>query len=280
MSRRNALETRPLAGALGAEIPGIDLREAAPDDWSRIREAFLEHLVLFFPGQSLTPTTLAAVGANFGDLAFYPFIEAVDEEPHVIPIVKEAHETKNFGEGWHSDTTYTEVPPKATVLYAVEVPQVGGDTLFANMYQAFESLSPGMRAFLEPLKAVHSSAARRGGGRAEGNEFDGVTFKNRDQPLEAVHPIVRTHPDTGRKALYIDALHTARIDGWSAEESAPILEYLYRHKSRPELTCRYQWAPGTLAVWDNRAAQHYAMNDYHGHRRSMLRLSIAGDRPV
>ncbi len=280
MNGSNRLDIRSLAGALGAEVHGIELLTASHEDWAAIREAFLTHLVLFFPGQSLRPKTLAEVGAHFGNLALYPFIEAVDEEPHVIPIVKEAHETKNFGEGWHSDTTYTELPPKATALYAVEVPEIGGDTLFANMYTAYETLSEGMRTFLGPLKGVNSSAARRGGGRSTGNQFDSVKLKNQDRPLEAVHPIVRTHPETGRKALYINALHTARIEGFTEEESAPILEFLYQHKARPELTCRYQWSPGTLAVWDNRAAQHYAMNDYHGYRREMLRLSIAGDRPA
>jgi len=274
------IDVRPIAGALGAEVHGIDVTAASDAAWDEVRMAFLEHLVLFFPGQDLDAKGVAAAGAHFGELGFYPFIEGLPEEPHVFPLVKEPHERKNFGEGWHSDTTYTEEPPKATVLYAVEVPPVGGDTMFANMYLAYETLSDGMKALLGPLRAVNSTAKRTGGGRSAGNSFQGVTFKNRDHVLEDIHPVVRTHPDTGRKALYVNELHTVRFEGLSEEESRPILEFLYRHKSRPEFTCRYRWTAGALGVWDNRAAQHYALNDYHGHRRSMLRLSIAGDRPV
>ncbi|MBT6273545.1 MAG: taurine dioxygenase [Chromatiales bacterium] len=274
------LDIRPLSGALGAEIYGVDLSDLDDATWTAVREAFLRHLVLFFPEQSMDARGLAEAGKHFGELGFYPFIEGLPEEPHVFPIVKEPHETKNFGEGWHSDTTYTEVPPMATMLYAVDVPSVGGDTLFANMYLAYESLSEGMQALLSSLKAVNSAAKRSGGGRSAGNSFQGVTFKNQDQLLEGIHPIARTHPETGRKALYVNALHTARIEGMTDAESAPLLEYLFAHKSRPEFTCRYRWAAGTVAIWDNRAAQHYALNDYHGHRREMLRLSIAGDMPV
>jgi taurine dioxygenase len=274
------LDIRPLSGALGAEIYGIDLKDADEATWQAVREAFLRYLVLFFPEQSLDAKSLAVAGKHFGELGFYPFIEGLPEEPHVFPIVKEPHETKNFGEGWHSDTTYTEVPPMATMLYAVEVPAVGGDTLFANMYLAFDSLSEGMRTLLSPLKAVNSAAKRSGGGRSAGNRFQSVTFRNQDQLLEGIHPVVRTHPETGRKALYVNALHTASIDGMTEAESAPLLGYLYAHRSRPEFTCRYRWVAGTAAIWDNRAVQHYALNDYHGQRREMLRLSIAGDRPV
>lgn len=269
----------PVSGALGAEVRDIDLRSANETEWETIRAAFLEHLVLFFPGQDLDGPSLQTVGARFGELEFYPFIESLTEAPYVIPIVKEADERKNFGEGWHSDTTYTERPPKATMLYAVEVPERGGDTLFANMYLAYETLSETMQHMLAPLRAINSTAKRTGGGRSTGNQFQSVTFKNRDRELEGIHPVVRRHPETGRDALYINALHTARFEGFTDEESEPILAYLHQHKARPEFTCRHQWDAGTLAVWDNRAAQHYALNDYHGHRREMLRLSIAGEIP-
>jgi taurine dioxygenase len=274
------IDVRPISGALGAEVHGVDVTAASDAAWDEIRAAFLEHLVLFFPGQKLDAKGVAAAGANFGKLGFYPFIEGLPEEPHVFPLVKEPDERKNFGEGWHSDTTYTEIPPMATVLYAVEVPAVGGDTMFANMYLAYESLSEGMKALLAPLRAVNSTAKRKGGGRSAGNTFKGVTFKNRDQVMEGIHTVVRTHPETGRKALYVNELHTVCFEGLSEEESRPILDFLCRHKSRPEFTCRYRWTAGALGVWDNRAAQHYALNDYHGQRREMLRLSIAGDKPV
>jgi taurine dioxygenase len=279
MPEANAMSITPVSGALGATVSGVDLLHASAGDWERICAAFLDHLVLFFPDQKLDPRGMVEVGAHFGEPCFYPFIEGVPEAPMVIPLVKEAHERKNFGEGWHTDTTYTECPPKATALYAVDVPTVGGDTMFANMYLAYERLSAGMQAMLAPLRAVHSTAARRDGGRAAGNAYQSVKLKNQDHVLEAIHPLVRTHPQTGRKALYVDELHTARIDGMTDEESRPILQFLYRHQSRPEFTCRHRWSAGTFTVWDNRAAQHYALNDYHGQRREMMRLSIAGDRP-
>lgn len=274
------MDVRPIAGALGAEIRDVDLRKASDAAWEEVRAAFLDRLVLFFPNQQLSPTEMAAAGARFGELAYYPFIEGLPEEPYVIPLIKEADERKNFGEGWHSDTTYTERPPMATCLYSVEVPEIGGDTMFANMYLAYETLSDGMKSLLEPLSAVNSAAARKDGGRASGNSYKSVKLINRDQDLEGIHPVVRTHPDTGKKALYVNALHTTQFVGWTKAESKPVLDYLYQHKCRPEFTCRYSWSPNTFAIWDNRAAQHFALNDYHGQRREMRRLSIAGDVPA
>ncbi len=271
----------PLAGALGAEIRGVDLTRADEETWREIRTAFRDYLVLAFPGQALDPKAIARVSENFGPLGFYPFAEGLPDEPHVFAIVKEPAETKNFGEGWHSDTTYTECPPMATVLYSVEVPPYGGDTQFANMYLAYETLSDGLKTALQGLRAINSAAARKGGGRAAGNAYQSVKLVGQDNMnLEAVHPVVRTHPETGRKALYVNALHTVRFDGWTEAESRPLLELLYRHKERPEFTCRYRWQAGTFAIWDNRAAQHLAVNDYHGFRRVMHRLSVAGERPV
>jgi taurine dioxygenase len=274
-------EISPLAGALGAEVTGVDLRNADAATWERLRAAFLDRLILAFPDQALDPVTLVKVAKNFGPVGYYPFAEGLPEEPHVFAIVKEAHETTNFGEGWHSDTTYTEEPPMATVLYSVETPPSGGDTLFANMYLAYEALSDGMKDMLQGLRAVNSAARRKGGGRAAGNSFQSVRLVDQAKMnREATHPVVRTHPETGRKALYVNALHTVRFDGWTEEESRPLLEFLYAHKERPDFTCRYRWRPGTFTIWDNCAAQHLAVNDYHGHRREMHRLSIEGGRPV
>jgi taurine dioxygenase len=271
----------PLAGALGAEVRGVDLTRADAESWDEIRHAFLDRLVLAFPGQRLGPKAMVAAAAHFGPVGFYPFAQGLSEEPHVFAIVKEPHETKNFGEGWHSDTTYTEIPPMATVLYSVEVPPCGGDTLFANMHLAYETLSDGTKAMLEGLRAINSAAHRKGGGRAAGNAYQSVKLVGQDKMnLEAVHPVVRTHPVTGRKALYVNGLHTVRFDGWTEAESRPLLEFLYRHQERPEFTCRYRWQAGTFAIWDNRAAQHLAVNDYHGFRREMHRLSIEGERPA
>ena len=280
MSDYRHIDVRPIAGAIGAEVRGVNLKSVETAAWDEIRAAFHDRLVLFFPGQDLSAPEMAAAGAHFGELAYYPFIEGLKEEPYVIPLIKEASEWKNFGEGWHSDTTYTERPPMATGLYSIEVPEVGGDTMFANMYLAYETLSDGMKEMLAPLRAVNSSAARKDGGRASGNSYQSVKLIKHDADLEGIHPVVRTHPETGRKALYVNALHTTHFVSWTREESKPVLEYLYRHKSRPEFTCRYSWAPNTFAIWDNRAAQHFALNDYHGQRREMRRLSIAGEVPA
>ena len=232
---------------------GVELLSAMPEQWEQIRAAFLNHLALFFPDQALDARALVTVGEGFGEPTFYPYIEGVPEEPRVIPLIKEPHERKNFGEGWHSDTTYTECPPKATMLYSVDIPPLGGDTLFANMYLAYESLSAGMRALLAPLRAVHSAAARKDGGRARGNAFQSVTFKNRDQNLEGIHPVVRTHPETGRRALYVDALHTARPRGHDrrGKPAAPRVS-LPPHEPPgvhlpPPLGVRVRWRSGTIA---------------------------------
>jgi taurine dioxygenase len=271
----------PLAGALGAEVRGVDLLRADEETWDEIRTAFLDRLVLAFPDQRLGPKAIVQVSENFGSVGFYPFAEGLPEDPHVFAIVKERDETKNFGEGWHSDTTYTERPPMATVLYSVEVPPQGGDTLFANMYLAYEVLSDGMKAMLQGLRAVNSAAHRKGGGRAAGNAYQSVKLVGQDKmTLQGIHPVVRTHPETGRKALYVNALHTVRFDGWTEAESKPLLDFLFRHKERPEFTCRYRWQAQTYTIWDNRAAQHLAVNDYHGFRREMHRLSIEGGVPV
>ena len=271
----------PLAGALGAEVRNVDLLRADAETWNEIRAAFRDRLVLSFPSHNLGPKALVEIAENFGRVGFYPFAEGLPEEPHVFAVVKEPQETKNFGEGWHSDTTYTERPPMATVLYSVEVPPYGGDTLFANMHLAYDALSDGMKAALHGLRAINSAAHRKGGGRAAGNAYKSVKLVGQDKMnLQGVHPVVRTHPVTGRKALYVNALHTVRFDGWTEEESRPLLEFLFRHKERPEFTCRYRWQAGTFTIWDNRAVQHLAVNDYHGFRREMHRLSIEGDIPA
>jgi len=184
----------------------------------------------------------------------------------------------NFGGIWHSDTTYLEVPPMASMLLAREVPPVGGDTLFANQYLAWESLSDGMRRTLETLVGVNLSAkADVSKTREDRIKSDGREAASREYVGE--HPVARTHPETGRKALYVNVAHTARFKGMTDEESAPLLGFLFRHQVRPEFTCRFTWQTGSIALWDNRCVQHNPVNDYHGHRRLMHRITLAGERP-
>jgi len=276
------IEVRPLAGAIGAEIDGVDLKQ--PLDaavFDEIHQAFLEHLVIFFHGQHLSPVQQRDFAARFGTPNLYPFAKGLEDCPEVIRIVKEPHETKAFGEGWHSDTCYLERPPMATCLQAIETPARGGDTLFANMYLAYETLSEGMKAMLDGLVAVNSASLLNRGGRNTRFGFAAIQGQNESaaETTVAAHPVVRTHPETGRKALYVDVLHTTQIKEMTREESAPILDYLFKHAGRPEFTCRFHWRPGSLTVWDNRCAQHNAINDYHGQRRVMHRVTIEGARP-
>ena len=273
------MQVRPIAGALGAEIHGVDLSQELGDNpVGAIRQALLDHLVVFFRDQPLTPARFLAFAQRFGRPVEYPFVNGIEGFPHIIEVKKLEHETVNFGGVWHSDTTYLERPPMGSLLLAREVPPRGGDTLFANQYLAYESLSEGLRRTLQGLRGVSDSAkADVTRTREDRVKSDGSAAARRR--LTAEHPVVRTHPETGRKALYVNVAHTQRFADMTEAESAPLLEYLFQHQVRPEFTCRFGWAPGSLAFWDNRAAQHYPINDYHGFRRVMHRVTLAGDRP-
>ena len=270
----------PLAGALGAEIRGVDLVKL--EDWSEIHNAFLRYSVLAFRDQVLEPEDLMRVGARFGEPCFYPFVTGMEGYPYIFEVVKEEDETTNFGGRWHSDTAYLEQPPLATLLYAVETPARGGDTLFTSTRAAYESLSEGMRRLVDGLVGVNSAALKSGGGRsAMHKSISGMKVHDTDAAgeFEAEHPVARTHPDTGRKALYASRSHTIRFRDMSEEESRPLIDWLQAHQTRPEFTCRVRWAPGTLTVWDNRCTQHSAVNDYHGQRRRMRRLTVGAQTP-
>ncbi|MDH3287205.1 MAG: TauD/TfdA family dioxygenase [Betaproteobacteria bacterium] len=275
--RYERIEVLPISGALGAEIGGVDLsRPLADAVLSEIRQAFLNHLVIFFRGQKLTPQQQLAFAQRFGEPMEYPQLKGLPECPLITPVVKLENERVNFGGIWHSDTTYLERPPMASMLSAIEIPPYGGDTLFANQYLAYESLSEGFRKMLDPLVGVNSSLkADASKTREDVLRAAGVKSK----VLVAEHPVARTHPETGRKALFINVGHTTHFKGLSEEESRPLLEYLFQHQVRPEFTCRFRWEPGSLAFWDNRCAQHNPVNDYHGFRRVMNRVTLAGDRP-
>jgi taurine dioxygenase len=268
-----------IAGALGAEITGIDLSgELSAQSIATLRRLWLEHLVIFFRDQALGPAQFLELASQFGEPMDYPFLKGLEGYPKITPVLKLAHETVNFGGIWHSDTTYLPVPPSATMLIAREVPPYGGDTLFANQYLAYESLSPKMRSVLEGLTAISSSAKAD----TTKSREDRVRDSGRNDPGEeftAAHPVVRTHPETGRKALYVNPAHTVRFDGMSEAESAPLLDFLFRHQVRPEFTCRFSWRIGSIALWDNRCALHNPVNDYQGHRRLMHRITLKGDVP-
>jgi taurine dioxygenase len=272
----------PLAGALGAEIRGIDLKEAADRNYHAIHEAFLKYSVLVFRDQELQPADLMRVGTRFGEPCYYPFVTGIDGYPFIFEVVKEENETVNFGGNWHSDTTYLPQPPRATLLYALETPTHGGDTLFANTAAAYDALSEAMRALVDKLVGVNSASLKVTGGRRKLHSPIGgmkVHDTEKADELEAEHPVARTHPGTGRKALYVSRSHTIRFRDMSEEESRPLIDFLQAHQIRPEFTCRVRWSPGTLTVWDNRCTQHCAVNDYHGQRRRMRRLTVGAETP-
>ena len=273
------LDIRPLAGAIGAEIAGVDLAGDLDDATiATIRRAWLDHLVIFFRGQDLPPARLLALARRFGEPVEYPFLKGLDGFPEITPVVKLEHERVNFGGLWHTDTAYLESPPMGTMLLAREVPPYGGDTLFANMYLAYESLSPGLKHLLDGLVAVNSSAKADVTKTREDRLRDAARADARTEYV-AEHPVVRTHPETGKKALYVNGGHTVRFRDMTEAESAPLLDVLFAHLARPEITCRFRWDAGALAFWDNRCAQHNPINDYHGFRRVMHRVTLAGDRP-
>lgn len=275
-----------IAGACGAEISGVDLsRPLQPEVVAETRRAILENGVIFFRDQHMEDADLQRFTTYFGGFGIEPFVEGIETHPHVIAVVKEADERRvaNFGGQWHSDWSFQETPPSFTFLNARELPPYGGDTMFANQYLAYEALTPGLRATLEGLNAVHSARRPYGprGIYAGGTQARGMKIRTGEEALnEVVHPMVRVHPETGRKALYVNPVYTIRIDGWSERESAPLLSFLHEHAVRAEFTCRFRWSAGALAMWDNRCVQHLALNDYDGFRRELHRTTTAGERPL
>lgn len=280
------MDVRPIAGALGAEIYGANLKDR--DDspmWIELRQAFLEYRVIAVRGQDLSPEDMMRVGGKFGEPCYYPFAKGMEGFPYITEVIKEAHERESFGADWHTDTMYLEKPPRATLLYAVQTPTRGGDTLYANTSAAYDALSDGMKKLVDGLIGVESGGLkhRKGGARAAHHSRIGtMAVQNADKAegFEARHPIVRTHPETGRKSLYLSALHTLRLDGFTEEESRPLIDYLNDHCVSPEFTCRVRWEPGQLTLWDNRTTLHNAINDYHGERRQMRRLTVGPEVPA
>ena len=269
---------------LGAEIQGVDLTSTLSQEAvQEIRTAWLSHKVLFFRDQLMSPGQLAAFGACFGDLDTYPFVDAVEDHPHVIPIVKEPNDTLNFGGGWHTDTSYLAQPPTATLLHAVEVPDSGGDTLFADCSAAFEDLSAAMQQTLISKRGIYSPAMVHG---AHG-VYRGVAAQTDDSSVvdatlaasEVEHPIIRKHDETGCLSIYCTRFHTHRIKGWSRQESEPLIGWLNDFATRDKYVVRFKWQVGSLAMWDNRCVFHNPLNDYLGQRRHMHRVIVKGDVP-
>ena len=271
------IDVHPVSGALGAEIKGVDISiPLEAEVVSEIRDALLKHLVIFFQNQVITPRQQLNFAEQFGIPMEYPQLKGLPDCPLVTEVIKLEHETLNFGGVWHSDTTYLQQPPMASLLYAIEIPPYGGDTLFSNQYMAYETLSDGLKKTLSELVGVNTSSkpevsmTREDRMREAGMELN---------ILSAFHPTVRTHPETGSKALFVNKAHTTHFKDWTESESKSLLEFLFQHQVRTEFTCRFRWEKNSLAFWDNRCVQHHPVNDYQGFRRIMHRVTIAGDKP-
>jgi taurine dioxygenase len=280
MATTTRLEIQPIAGAVGAELHGVDLGADLDDATiAEIRQALLDHCVIFFRDQEFDAAQHKALARRFGKIFIHPNYYGLQVDPEILEIRREPGDTKVVGEDWHTDTTMMAEPPMGAILYALEVPPYGGDTLFANQYLAYESLSDGMKRMIGGLRAVHSD--RMVAGPAVNNAGRSTKARADADWRETVnvHPVVRTHPETKRKLLYVNYSYTVGFEGMTEEESRPLLTYLMEHGHRPEFTCRYRWTKGALAFWDNRCVKHLAVNDAQPFRRLMRRVQIAGDKP-
>ncbi len=276
------IEVTPLAGSMGALVSGCDLSGDLDNrTFDAIHQAFTDHLAIFFPDQRLTPETMSRFVARFGEPLPHPYMKPLEGAPAVHELRKKPEESHVFGNLWHMDFTNLPRPSLANSLYAREIPTRGGDTLFTNMYMAYEALSDGMKEMLGGMNAVHGfpETYKRNVAREEAKagvtKVDADTIAYRDNyDSEVVHPVIRMHPDSGRKVLYVNPGFTLRLEGMTEEESKPILDYLYAHAVRPEFTFRNRWRVDMLGIWDNRCSMHYAMNDYPGQSRVMHRMVV------
>lgn len=281
-----AIAIAPLSGALGAEVRGLDLgRPLEEATFAAVHAAYLEHQVLVFRDQKLTPEQQLAFSRRFGRLLRVPYVAPLPGHTEIIAVLKEAEERNisNFGGTWHSDFSFLERPPSASLLYALEVPARGGDTIWADMYRAHDTLSEGLRGLLRDLRAIHGGVPYGAQGPPPDLAVSRSVKMTRGDPsadVEVAHPVVRRHAETGRPALFVNAVYTTRFADMTAEESEPLLRYLEAHATRPEFTCRVSWAAGTLVLWDNRCTQHLAVNDYDGARRLLHRTTVTGERPL
>jgi taurine dioxygenase len=276
------LETHRIAGSLGAEVTGVDVTRDLDDAvLAELRAALLDHQVIFLRDQAMTPDRLLAFARRWGEIHMHPFMAGMPDHPEVLEIVKTPADKRNFGGSWHTDQMFAPNPAMGTMLWAKQVPSAGGDTMFSNQYLAYDALSDGMKRMLTGLRGVCVGDKKKGVSRAAYNAAT-IAMKMVEPPKDmqttSMHPIVRTHPETDRKSLYIGS-HVHYFEGMTEEESAPLIQYLRDHSVRPEFTCRFRWRNGSLAFWDNRCTQHFAINDYPAEIRIMHRVTIRGDAP-
>ena len=274
------MDIKLLSGALGAEVTGIDLKDTSAENFKKINKLLLEHKVIFFRNQNITPEEQLALGKHFGPLEKHVYVKGREKYPEIVRIIKKPNEKNQWGENWHSDVSYNVKPTKAVILRSIKIPPVGGDTMFANMELAWETLDKNIKEKIKNKKAVHSSL----GGAFFTDDYEGMESNGNHAEYTNEHPIVRTHPETGKKILFVNWTYTKKIVGLDKKESDEILEKIFEHQARLDLTCRFRWTENAIAIWDNRSVQHYAISDFFpgrglGYERIMDRIAIEGDRP-
>ena len=269
-----------LSGALGAEIEGVELKNTSKKNFNTINNLLLEHKVIFFRNQNISPGEQLALASHFGPIEQHAYVKGLDKYPEIVRIIKKPNEKNQWGENWHSDVSYNVKPTKAVILKSIKIPPVGGDTMFANMELAWETLSDSIKEKIKNKKAIHSSL----GGKFFLDNYKAMKSNGNYDEYSNEHPIVRTHPETGKKILFVNWTYTKKIIGIDKKESDEILNEIYKHQARLDLTCRFQWTENTVAIWDNRNVQHYAIADFFpgrglGYERVMDRIAIQGDKP-
>ena len=279
MTNYSTINVKPLSGNIGAEIDGVNLKKITKEQFKEIKIVFGKYGVIFFRNQNLSPEEEIIFAELWGEININRFFTNLEGYPKIALVSKEPDQKKNIGGAWHTDHTYDLEPAMGSILFAHQVPKKGGDTLFSSMYAAYETLSDGLKDTLKNMYGRHSSRHVFGTSRAERNDDTVGRIINSDKAIQdAIHPVVITHPQTGKKALFVNPTFTLGFDGWSDEESKPLLNYLYSHATKPEFTCRFKWEEGSIAFWDNRSTWHLAVNDYHGQRRLMHRITINGTK--
>ena len=279
MTNYSTINVKPLSGNIGAEIDGVNLKKISKEQFKEIKIVFGKYGVIFFRNQNLSPEEEIIFAELWGEININRFFTNLEGYPKIALVSKEPDQKKNIGGAWHTDHTYDLEPAMGSILFAHQVPKKGGDTLFSSMYAAYETLSDGLKDTLKNMYGRHSSRHVFGTSRAERNDDTVGRIINSDKAKQdAIHPVVITHPQTGKKALFVNPTFTLGFDGWSDEDSKPLLNYLYSHATKPEFTCRFKWEEGSIAFWDNRSTWHLAVNDYHGQRRLMHRITINGTR--
>jgi taurine dioxygenase len=276
------IEVTPYAGSLGAEISGVAVDKMEDAAFAEIKQASLDHQVVFIQDQNLEVDGFESFVARWGSYGEERYLGGMDDHPHVVALLKEADEKVPivFGGAWHSDWSFMETPPAYTFLYALDIPDYGGDTLFANMYLVYDFLSPEMQRICDGLTVIHSAERGYGPNAKHNDYFENMDIKYDESALATQeHPLVRVHPETGRKAIFANPVYAIGIKGMKSGESSVILNYLYSIAQNHAFICRYRWNKGSIAIWDNRCAWHFPISDYHGQRREMWRMTVAGDKP-